>query len=120
MRPEETRPMSEQLVTVARYTSPLEAQLALGRLREEGIQAFLAGDNSVSIFTGTGLGGDHQLQVTEADLGRAEQVLADLARDRELDRHAALADPDAAIWVCPLCGDAVADHLDVCPACRTP
>jgi hypothetical protein len=112
--------VSDQLITVARYTDPLEAQLALGRLREEGIQAFLTGDNSVSVFTGTGLGGDHQLQVTEADRERAEQVLADFARDRDLDRHAALEEADAAIWVCPLCGDAVADHLAACPACATP
>jgi hypothetical protein len=112
--------MSDQLVTVARFTGPLEAQLALGRLRDEGVQALLTGDNCVSVFTGTGLGGDHQLQVTEADRERAEQILADFARDRELDKHAALADQDAAIWVCPLCGDAVADHLDVCPACQTP
>jgi hypothetical protein len=112
--------MSVQLVTVARYSDPLEAQLALGRLREEGIQAILTGDNSVSIFTGTGLGGDHQLQVIEADRGLAERILADFARDRDPDRHALPEDEDAALWVCPLCGDAVAEHLTTCPACATP
>jgi len=112
--------MPEPFVTLAAYRMPVEAQLARGRLEAEGIHAFLTGGGSVDLFGGIqGLGGLIELRVAEADAERAAEILAahEMAEgDGGEDR---LAD-DSALWLCPLCGDAVGDDLSVCPSCETP
>ncbi|HZT81800.1 MAG TPA: DUF2007 domain-containing protein [Gemmataceae bacterium] len=82
--------MGEQFVTVATFTLPAEAELARGRLEEEGIPAGVIGDMSSGLFVGFGnpLGGV-QLQVPEA---HAERALAILSACRGEDEAAG---PDA-------------------------
>jgi hypothetical protein len=112
--------VSEPFVTVARFTSPLEAQLAVGRLEAEGIQAYLTGDLSASVFSGMGaLGGQVHLQVLADDQERAVQVLEECVADTLSGDGKSPIENDTAIWVCPLCGDAVRVILPVCPSCHT-
>jgi hypothetical protein len=111
--------MSDKLVFVAAFYSPIEAQLACGLLETEGIKAFHTGDQTVTAFGIQGLGGQVRLQVAEADAERAAEILAPHF-DRPTDEDDAEPVDDAALWLCPLCGDAVGDDLDFCPACETP
>jgi hypothetical protein len=111
--------MSDKLVLVATFSLPVEAQLARGRLEADGIKALLGGDESVNVFSGIqGVGGKLTLHVAEADAERAAAILAEHLDKADDDGDAGRADD--ALWLCPLCGDAVRDDLDVCPACQTP
>lgn len=112
--------MPEPFVTLAAYHMPVEAELARGRLETEGIHAFLTGGGSVGLFGGIqGLGGMIQLRVSEADAGRAAEILA--AHEKaEGDGGEERAADDSALWLCPLCGETVGDDLSVCPSCETP
>jgi hypothetical protein len=112
--------MSDKLVFVAAFAMPVEAQLARGLLEADGIKAFLTGGGSVNVFSGVqGLGGQIRLQVAEGDADRAAEILAPHF-DRATDDGDAESGDDAALWLCPLCGDAVSEDLDFCPACDTP
>jgi len=112
--------MSDKLVFVAAFNMPVEAQLARGLLEAEEIKAFLTGGESVNVFSGVqGLGGQIRLQVAEADAERAAEILAPHF-DRPTDESDAESVDNAVLWLCPLCGDAVSDDLDFCPACETP
>ena len=46
--PEPAEKISGELVVVARFREPHNANLALGRLQADGIQAFLADEHTVS------------------------------------------------------------------------
>jgi hypothetical protein len=112
--------MSDKLVLTATFDMPVEAALARGLLEAEGIKAFLTGGTTVNVFSGVrGLGGQIQLQVPEADALRAAEILAPHF-DRPADGGGADAGDNDALWLCPLCGDAVNDDLDLCPSCQTP
>jgi hypothetical protein len=112
--------MSDKLVFAAAFSMPVEAELARGLLEAEGIKAFLTGGESVNVFSGVqGLGGQIRLQVAEADADRAAEILAPHFDQQAKDGDAAPEDA-AGLWLCPLCGDAVRDDLDFCPACETP
>lgn len=70
--------MSEQLVAVASRLDPIEANLAKVHLEENGIEAFLYGEESVGALppltvAGTGV----QVMVREADAQRAKELLAE-------------------------------------------
>ena len=71
-----------QWITVARYVSPMQAELAKSRLESAGIGSFLAGENSAILY-GTGLGG-LQLQVRPKDEADARAILADTDLEEEL------------------------------------
>jgi hypothetical protein len=112
--------MSDKLVFVAAFNMPVEAELARGLLEEDGIKTFLTGGGSVNVFSGVqGLGGQIRLQVADADADRAAEILAPHF-DHHPDDDGAESRDDAAVWLCPLCGDAVSDDLNFCPACETP
>ncbi len=72
--------MSDKLVTLGTYYSPIEAQFAVNRLKEAGITAFVADENIVAMdfLLGNAVGWI-KVQVREPDLERAEAVLADPA-----------------------------------------
>ena len=109
--------MSRRVVLGAAFSLPIEAQLARGRLEAEGIPAFLSGDEAASVFSGIqGVAGQVRLHVAEADAERAASILAALGPGHSEDDDAA---DDAALWVCPICGDAVSDDLAICPSCET-
>jgi hypothetical protein len=112
--------MSDELVTVASYRAPVVAQLALGRLKDEGIEAFLTGEGAVDTFAGvSGLGGPMQLQVHAPDLERARALLAEVEGHVNPDWETEV-ETDEGIWLCSLCGQPVELDEDVCPACQTP
>jgi hypothetical protein len=111
--------MSDKLVEVAEFGRSLEAHVAHGLLEAEGIRAVLSGEAAVNIFGGVPAGGKITLHVAESDAERAVGILAAAEADRadEEDRPPSENDP---VWICPVCGDAVADRLPACLACGTP
>lgn len=85
--------------TVARYHDPIEAHIACGRLRAEGIDAHVADDHLglANWEWRLALGGT-RLRVPEADAQRARRVLHELdaggyALEEEVDPDAALRAP---------------------------
>ena len=82
------------VVTVARFNEPLEAEMARLRLQSAGIETFLSGENAGIMEPGLG---PLQLQVNADDETDARAVLADpgaTAGDMlEADADAALTRP---------------------------
>ena len=62
------------IVTVARFNEPLEAEMARLRLQSAGIETFLSGENSAILEPGLG---PLQLQVNAEDEKDAQAILAD-------------------------------------------
>ncbi len=65
--------MHTRLVTVATFSTPMEATLAKQFLESEGIEAFLA-DEAMALQLSLAIGGV-KLQVPETDVDRARQLL---------------------------------------------
>lgn len=61
-------------VTIARFTEPMEAQMARLRLQSAGIETFLSGENAGIMEPGLG---PLQLQVSVEDEADARAVLTD-------------------------------------------
>ena len=62
------------IVTVARFNEPLEADMARLRLQSAGIETFLSGENGAILEPGLG---PLQLQVSAEDEKDARAILAD-------------------------------------------
>jgi hypothetical protein len=62
------------VVTIANFTEPLEAEMARLRLQSAGIETFLSGENAAILQPGLG---PLQLQVSAKDEADARAVLAD-------------------------------------------
>jgi hypothetical protein len=62
------------IITVARFSEPLEAEMARLRLQSAGIETFLSGENGGMLEPGLG---PLQLQVSSDDEKDARAVLAD-------------------------------------------
>lgn len=62
------------VITVARFNEPLEAEMARLRLQSAGIETFLSGENGGILEPGLG---PLQLQVSEEDEKDARAILAD-------------------------------------------
>ena len=105
--------MSDDLKTVARYNTPMEADLARNRLEAAGIQAFTADDQTVGWLwhLGATLQGI-KVQVAESDLAQAIEVLD---YPTGLPAEAEPIEP----WACPKCGVRVEGDFEVCWACGT-
>ncbi|MDB4993811.1 MAG: phosphatidylinositol-4-phosphate 5-kinase [Myxococcaceae bacterium] len=73
----ETDTVQETLVTVATFTTPVEAEMARVRLERLGIPAFLGNAIAVGVmpYLGNDLGGI-SLQVLEKDAEQARELLA--------------------------------------------
>ena len=72
------------LVTVATFTTPLEAELVRGRLDEEGIAAFVAdGELVTADWTMSNAIGGVKVRVAAEDADRARAVLAELVEEPE-------------------------------------
>lgn len=68
--------MSEELVTVAEFGSPIEAHLVRTRLEEDGIECFIIDEYTPLWFAPIGTGDfSVKLQVRESDKDRALQIL---------------------------------------------
>jgi hypothetical protein len=68
----------EEVVTVANFTEPMEAEMARLRLQSAGIETFLSGENARILEPGLG---PLQLQVNAADAADARAILADPGAD---------------------------------------
>jgi hypothetical protein len=67
-----------EVVTVASFTEPLEAEMARTRLESAGIVTFLRGENARILEPGLG---DLSLQVAASDEADARAILADAGAD---------------------------------------
>ncbi len=77
--------MSEKLVTVARYTDYLEADLARQMLEDEGIKAFVMGQNVGNVYSGVPVVVDIQLQTPESQAEEAREILDDARQAADVD-----------------------------------
>lgn len=68
------------IVTVARFNEPLEAEMARLRLQSAGIETFLSGENGGILEPGLG---PLQLQVSAQDEKDARAILADRGASAE-------------------------------------
>jgi hypothetical protein len=111
--------MSEGSVVVAKFSVPLEAEMAKGLLESEGIAAQVSGDLSSAVYNVGAAGALVQLLVSAADADRAAAVLND---HKERLRHGDewLEEAEEDVWVCSVCGTAVDKDLLECTACQTP
>ena len=64
----------QDVVTIATFTEPLEAEMAKLRLESAGIEVFLSGENARILEPGLG---PLQLQVSGDDEADARAILAD-------------------------------------------
>ena len=62
------------MVTIASFTEPLEAEMARLRLQSAGIEVFLSGENARILEPGLG---PLQMQVSSDDEADARAILAD-------------------------------------------
>lgn len=72
---------AEEIVTIASYSEPAEAQLALSILKDAGIEAFLSGEEANSLIPAA-LGA--RLQVRAEDKAAAEALLVDIEGETPL------------------------------------
>ena len=68
----------DEVVTVADFTEPLEAEMARGRLQSAGIEVFLAGENARILEPGLA---SLRLQVAAKDAADARAILADAGNE---------------------------------------
>jgi hypothetical protein len=112
--------VSNPVVTVARFSDALEAELARNLLESHGISAIVAGDNVATLNVGA-LGGLTQIYVSQSDAETAAELLAQHFDKAELEEDwEERVGSDSDLWVCSICGGAVSKDLDVCDACETP
>jgi len=76
--------MKEKLVTVARYSDNIEADLARQMLEDAGIKAFVMGQNVGNVYSGVPAVIDIQLQTLESQAEEAKEIL-EAARQQEPD-----------------------------------
>jgi hypothetical protein len=67
--------MTERLVTVARFDNYIEAELAKQRLEDEGVTAFVMGQNVGNVYGGVPAVLDIELQTPESQAEQARQIL---------------------------------------------
>ena len=67
--------VDEELVTIAKFLEPVNAQLAKGVLESAGIQSFLQGENANSMMA---FAFRARLQVERREEAAARELLADL------------------------------------------
>jgi len=84
--------MSEKLVTVARYSDYLEADLARQMLEDEGIRAFVLSENTGVAWPVPAAGGI-ELQAPESRAEEAKEILESAAQ-YEADNGGELDDED--------------------------
>ena len=98
------------LVTIVTYSNEQEASIAQATLAEEGIAAFLSGDESATNlwYIGTALGGV-RLQVASGDAERAYDLLQSAS-----DEEPSLPTQP---WICAGCGETVDTGFAVCWSC---
>lgn len=79
--------MSADLQTIARFSDPIEAELACGRLLDEGLSAVITGDITANAFSLGYMTGGIELSVPGAEKDRAIKVLTDFAKEVATKRN---------------------------------
>lgn len=105
--------MSEQvnLVTLRRCSQVWEAEILRDRLESAGFSAFVQGAESGRSLSYVGLAlGGVLVQVPQHELERAQDLLANDARQRE----------QQVSWTCPRCGEPNEAAFDLCYSCSLP
>jgi rubrerythrin len=112
--------MSEPTEAIAEFQTVVEAQEALAWLREEGIEASIAGDVSETVNYPI-LGGmplaPTRLVVAASDAERAREVLAHREQEQLQDNWEDAAESAINGWICPNCDTEVNPEEAFCPAC---
>jgi Putative prokaryotic signal transducing protein len=70
-----------EVITIASFTTPVEAEMARLRLQSAGIETFLSGENARILEPGLG---PLQLQVSSEDEADARAILADPGSNEDL------------------------------------
>ena len=100
-----------ELVTIASFASPPEAEMARLVLDDAGIPAFLEGletESALRIWIG-----DIKLQVRRSDSSAALAVLAEKEQTAQSETEA----EDTDTTTCLSCGQPIPDEATACPAC---
>jgi len=94
--------MTDSLVTLATFSKPTDAYLALGKLQADGIDAVVFDDNVVSVnWLYSNAVGGVKLKVREPEVQRAMEILSeDLSAIAEIDETAPPVQPAVQ---CPRC-----------------
>jgi hypothetical protein len=74
------------VVTIASFTEPMEAEMARGRLESAGIDVFLSGENARILEPGLG---PLEMQVRSEDEADARAILADPGAPPDVDDDSA-------------------------------
>jgi hypothetical protein len=108
--------MGEELVTLTNYRFAAKAEVAKWALEQEGIQAFLADDNLVTMdwFLGNAVG-YVKLQVPRSQVEAATRVLE--ANPQLLDSKRPDADNEEDVNECLSCGAPMREGDTTCPKC---
>ncbi|MBN2180604.1 MAG: DUF2007 domain-containing protein [Sedimentisphaerales bacterium] len=67
--------MADKLVTIAKFPSYIEAEMAKQLLAENGIEAIAAGENTANTYSGLPALGQVELQTLESRAEEARQIL---------------------------------------------
>ena len=67
--------MSDKLVTIAQFTSYIEAEMAKQLLADYNIEAVVTGDNTSNVYSGLPALSDVELQVFESQAQEAREIL---------------------------------------------
>lgn len=98
--------MARELITIAKYSLPYQADLARNALQNAGIPVVLSvNETALSLLTAI------KLQVAPWDGDQAREVLRELAGDQS--------GPPPAPWTCPKCGVECTGEFDACFQCGT-
>jgi hypothetical protein len=86
--------MNEKLVTVARFSDYIRADLARQLLKDEGIKAFVMGQNVANVYSGVPVAIDIELQTLESQAEEAREILEaseqekqELGEDEDFDEE---------------------------------
>ena len=111
--------MSDRLVVLASFTTPVEADVIITLLESEGIRARISDEATTGWLwhLSNAIGGAKVL-VREEDEPRAREVLRKLEQARLADRSRGLV--PTAPWKCPKCGEELDEEFELCWKCGTP
>lgn len=98
--------MARELITIANYSLPYQAELARNALERAGMAVVLS-SSETALLSLTSC----KLEVTPGDFDRAREVLRELAAERT--------GPPQPPWTCPKCRAECTDEFDVCFQCGT-
>jgi hypothetical protein len=91
--------MNQKLVTVAHFDDYIAADLARQRLEDEGLKAFVMGQNVGNVYGGLPAAVDIELQTPEDQAQQAREILEahrqqESGQDEELDEESDFADDE--------------------------